>query len=90
MGVRFFVKKMAKTIVEGVVSIVPNGEQAIFYPKSIAKVITQLVAGNFRLPASKVFTIEKWGPFWFLLTGTEPCGHEAQEEEAVDCAFQKG
>ena len=62
---------MAKAVVESVVGIIVDGEQAVFYPEGIAKVFVECVAGDFGLPATQVFPIEEGYPFRLLLARAE-------------------
>ena len=59
MRERLFIEEVSKTVVEGVVGIVTDRKQAVFYPECIAEVFTQLIAGDFRLPAGEIFAVEK-------------------------------
>ena len=62
MGKFVFVKKVPEFLIELVVLVVRDLQEAIFDPERILVIIIQLVTRDLDLPSTQVFTIEQADP----------------------------
>jgi hypothetical protein len=68
---------MPKVLIELLIAIVADFEDAIFDTESVREVLTQRSLGDFDRPAAQVFAIEERHPFRFL--GSESGGEESEK-----------